>query len=209
MKGPGSGATPAVAVFCSGQGTNLQAILDAARSGKLRARVVLVVSDRATAYALTRARQAGVEARFEDPAAYPTRRAYERVLIRLCEARKVKLICLAGFMRLLSPTFVHYYRNRILNIHPALLPAFPGAHAVRDALVWGAKVTGVTVHLVDEVMDHGPILLQEALPINAHETEAALLKRLHRLEHTLYPEAIALMLAGRIRVRGRTVTSHA
>ena len=208
MKGSGRDEAPAIAVFCSGQGTNLQAILNATRSGRLRARVALVVSDKPNAYALTRARQAGVEARFEDPAVYPTRKAYERVLIRLCEARKVRLVCLAGFMRLLSPTFVHYYRNRILNIHPARLPAFPGAHAVRDALVWGAKVTGVTVHLVDEVMDHGPIVLQEALPIKAHETETALLERLHRLEHALYPEAIALMLAGRLRVRGRNVTSH-
>ena len=207
MKGSGSGV-PAIAVFCSGQGTNLQAILDATKSGRLRARVALVVSDRPNAYALTRARQADVEARFEDPAAYPTRKAYERVLIRLCESKKIRLVCLAGFMRLLSPTFVHYYRNRILNIHPALLPAFPGSHAVRDALVWGAKVTGVTVHLVDEVMDHGPILLQEALPVKPHETEAALLERLHQLEHRLYPQAIALMLAGGVRVRGRVVTSR-
>ena len=205
MKASGSGPAPAIAVFCSGQGTNLQAILDATRSGRLRARVAPVLSAKPNAYALTRARQAGVEARFEDPAAYPTRRAYERILIRLCEARNVRLICLAGFMRLLSPAFVHHYRSRILNVHPALLPAFTGAHAVRDALVWGAKVTGVTIHLVDEVMDHGPILLQEPLPIRPGETEAALLERLHRLEHRLYPQAIALMLAGRVRVRGRMV----
>ena len=209
VRGSGEARLPAIAIFCSGQGTNLQAILDAAKAGRLRARVALVISDRPHAYALTRARQAGVEARFEDPTAYPGRRAYERALIRLCEARKVRLICLAGFMRLLSPTFVQYYRNRILNIHPALLPAFPGAHAVQDALVWGAKVTGVTVHLVDEVMDHGPILLQEALSVKPHETEAALLNRLHQMEHRLYPQAIALMLDGRVRVRGRIVTSRA
>lgn len=198
---------PPVAVFCSGRGTNLQAILDACRAGRLRARVALVLTDRPDAFALTRARRAAVEARYVNPKAFPTRAAYERELIRLCDTHRVRLICLAGFMRLLSPVFVRRYRHRILNVHPALLPAFPGAHAVRDALAWGVKVTGVTVHLVDEVMDHGPILLQEALPIKPHETESALLERLHRLEHRLYPQAITLMLERRVRVIGRRVTT--
>ena len=193
----------AIVVFCSGEGTNLQAILDATRGGRLRARVALVVSDRPNAKALRRAARAGAEARYVNPHDYPTRGAYERALIRLCEARSVRLICLAGFMRILSPVFVRRYRHRILNIHPALLPAFPGAHAVRDALAWRAKVTGVTVHLVDEAVDHGPILLQEALTIKPRETEASLLTRVHRVEHRLYPKAIGLMLAGRARVRGR------
>ena len=196
---------PAIAVFCSGQGTNLQAILDAARRGSLRARVALVISDQSTANALNRARAAGVEARYVNPKAYPTRGAYERALIRLCEARGVRLICLAGFMRILSPVFVRRYRHRILNIHPALLPAFPGAHAVRDALAWGAKVTGVTVHFVDEAVDHGPILLQEAVAVRPDDTEASLLARVHRIEHRLYPEAIRLVLEGRVRMAGRTV----
>ena len=199
-------STPAVAVFCSGQGTNLQAILDAVLRGSLRARVALVVSDRPTANALRRARRAGVEARYVNPNAYPTRAAYERVLIRLCEARGVRLICLAGFMRILSPVLVRRFRHRILNIHPALLPAFPGAHAVRDALAWGAKVTGVTVHFVDEAVDHGPIVLQEAVAVRPDETEASLLKRVHRVEHRLYPNAIDLLLKGRVRLNGRRVT---
>ena len=197
--------TPAIAVFCSGQGTNLQAILDAARRGSLRARVALVISDQPTANALTRARRAGVDARYANPNAYPTRAAYERSLIRLCEARGVRLICLAGFMRILSPVLVKRFRHRILNIHPALLPAFPGAHAVRDALAWGAKVTGVTVHVVDEAVDHGPILAQEALAVRPGETEAKLLARVHRVEHALYPRAIGLVLAGRAKITGRAV----
>jgi phosphoribosylglycinamide formyltransferase-1 len=190
-------------VCCSGEGTNLQALLDAARRGRLRARVALVISDRPGARALRRAARAGVEARHVDPKRYPTRAAYERALIRLCEAREIRLVCLAGFMRILSPVFVRRYRHRILNIHPALLPAFPGAHAVRDALVWGANVTGVTVHLVDEQVDHGPILLQEAVAVRPGDTEAALLARVHRVEHRLYPRAVALMLSGRVRVHGR------
>ncbi|HEX9780069.1 MAG TPA: phosphoribosylglycinamide formyltransferase [bacterium] len=193
-------APPAVAVFCSGQGTNLQAILDAVRARRLRARVPIVISDRPNARALARAGNAG---RFIDPKGFPSSAAYEWALIRLLEAERVKLVCLAGFMRMLSPVFVRRFRNRILNIHPALLPSFPGAHAVRDALEWGAKVTGVTVHLVDEQVDHGPILLQEAVPVRSRDTEASLLRRVHAVEHRLYPEAVRLMLGGRVRVRGR------
>ena len=196
---------PAIAVFCSGEGTNLQAIFDAGRAGRLRARVALVVSDRRDARALGRARRAGVTASFLDPHAYPSRARYERALIRLCEAHRVRVVCLAGFMRVLSPVFVRRFRHRILNIHPALLPAFPGAHAIRDALAWGTKVTGVTVHLVDEQVDHGPIILQEALAIRPEDTEARLLARLHRIEHRLYPQAIRLILAGRAKVESRTV----
>ena len=194
---------PNIAVFCSGRGTNLQAILDATRTGRLRARVALVVSDRAGAPALRRAARAKADARYIDPAAHPSRADFERALLRLCTERRVGLVCLAGFMRVLSPVFVRRFRGRLLNVHPALLPAFPGAHALRDALAWGAKVTGVTVHLVDEEVDHGPILLQEAVPIRRGETEASLLRRVHRMEHRLYPRAIQLMLEGRVRLIGR------
>jgi len=192
-------------VLCSGQGTNLQAILDAARSGRLRACVALVITDRAEASALIRAARARVPAAFVNPAAFPSRAAFERQLIKMLEASGARLVCLAGFMRVLSPAFVRRFPNRILNIHPALLPAFPGAQAVRDALAWGAAVTGVTIHLVDEQVDHGPILLQEALVVRPGETEARLLARVHHLEHRLYPKAIAAMLEGRVRVRGRRV----
>ncbi len=197
---------PAVAVFCSGEGTNLQAILTAVRSGRLRARVAVVISDRPDANALARARRAGAEARCLDPRDYPTRADYERALIAQLEARHVRLICLAGFMRILSPVFVNRYRHRILNIHPALLPAFPGSHALKGALTWGVKVTGVTVHFVDTQVDHGPIILQEAVTVAPRDTEASLLKKIHRVEHRLYPKAIGLVLAGRVRSAGRKVT---
>ena len=198
-------ARPEIAVFCSGRGTNLQALLQAAAARTIHGRIALVISDRADAYALIRARRFGVSARFVDPKAYATPAAFEAALIRLCRAHRVRLICLAGFMRILSPGFVRRYRNRILNIHPALLPAFPGAHAVRDALAWGAKVTGVTVHLVDEQVDHGPILLQEAVAIRSRETESSLLARVHRIEHRLYPKAIGLVLDGKVRFSDRFV----
>lgn len=196
---------PTIAVLCSGQGTNLQAILDAARTGRLRARVALVISDRPEARALARARQGGVIACYVNPKQYPTRGRYEHALIRLLRQHRVQLVCLAGFMRILSPVFVRRFHHRILNIHPALLPAFPGAHAVRDALAWGAKVTGVTVHVVDQEVDHGPIVLQEAVAIRRGDTEASLLSRIHRVEHRLYPKSIGLMLAGRVRIVGRRV----
>jgi len=200
--------TPAIAVFCSGAGTNLQAILNACARGAIPARVALVISDRANAYALTRARRAGAPAVSLDPATFPAHAGFERELIARCRAARVRLVCLAGFMRILSPVFVRAFRHRILNIHPALLPAFPGAHAVRDALAWGVKVTGVTVHLVDEQVDHGPIVLQEPVLVRPGDTEASLLARLHRVEHRLYPRAIRLVLAGQVAVRGRRTVIH-
>ncbi len=200
-----SGRFPALGVLCSGQGTNLQAILDAARTGRLRARVAVVISDRADAPALARAKRAGVPASFVDPKAYAGREAYDRALIERLERAGVRVVCLAGFMRMLSPRFIRHFRGRVLNIHPALLPAFPGAQAIHDALAWGAKVTGVTVHLADEQIDHGPIILQEAVPIAPGETQATLLAKLHRVEHRVYPQAIQTLLDGRAAVRGRRV----
>jgi len=192
-------------VLCSGQGTNLQALLTSARAGRLGARIALVVSDRPDAQALARAKRAGVQARYVNPSHFFTRAEYERALINLLDARQIRLVCLAGFMRILSPVFVAHYPNRILNVHPALLPAFPGAHAVRDALRWGAKVTGVTIHLVDAQVDHGPILLQEAVPILAQDTEASLLARIHHVEHRVYPQVVRWVAGGRISIKGRTV----
>lgn len=196
---------PSIAVFCSGQGTNLQAIINAIRAGQLRARLAVVISDRIDAYALTRAKRAGIPARSVNPKRFPNRQGFERALIEILSAHQVRLVCLAGFMRILSPVFVRHFPERILNIHPALLPAFPGTHAIRDALAWGVKVTGVTVHLVDEQVDQGPIVLQEALAIKPGETESNLLQRLHHIEHRLYPKAIQVVLEGRVRVRGRQV----
>lgn len=167
--------------------------------------MALVLSDRPEARALRRAARAGVEARYVNPRAFPTRGRYEHALMQLLERRGVRLVCLAGFMRILSPRFIRRYPGRILNVHPALLPAFRGAHAIRDALAWGAKVTGVTIHVVDAEVDHGPIILQEAVPIRPGDTEATLLRRVHRVEHRLYPRAIQLVLDGRARIIGRRV----
>ena len=197
-----------LAVLCSGQGTNLQAILDAIRRGVLRAEVAVVISDRRQARALARARRAGVPAVVLDPAPFATRAGYDAALARAIRRTGAEWVILAGFMRILSPGFVRRFRHRILNVHPALLPAFRGAHAVRDALASGTQVTGVTVHLVDEQVDHGPVLLQEAVAVRAGDTEASLLARLHQVEHRLYPQAITNMLSGRVRITGRLVSAQ-
>ena len=186
---------PAIAVLCSGQGTNFHAILGAVKRGRLRARVAVMITDNPGAPALERALKARVPAVLIPPRRFRTRESFDRALARVIEKSRAKVIVLAGFMRILSPGFVRRFRGRILNIHPALLPAFPGAHAVRDALRAGAKVTGVTIHFVDEQVDHGPILLQERVPIRARDTEETLLRRIHRLEHRLYPAAIQMVLS--------------
>lgn len=192
-----------VGVLLSGSGSNLQAILDAAEPAEYS--VVVVVSDKADAPGLDRARRAGVEAVHVDPAAHDGREGFNAALVDALRRRNVQLVCLAGFMRILAPNFVRAFANRVLNIHPALLPAFPGAHAVRDALSWGAKVTGTTIHFVDEEVDHGPIVLQEAVGIVPGDDEQSLHERIKAVEHRLYPEAIRLFHRGRLRVEGRRV----
>ena len=191
-----------VGVLLSGSGTNLQAILDAAGA---QYEVSAVLSDRADARVLARARAAGVPAVHVDPKAHDGRDAFNAALVDVLREHNVELVCLAGFMRILGPNFVRAFENRILNIHPALLPAFPGGHAVSDALAWGAKVTGTTVHLVDEEVDHGPIVLQEAVPVEPGDTEETLHERIKAVEHRLYPQAIRLFAAGRIKIEGRIV----
>jgi phosphoribosylglycinamide formyltransferase-1 len=194
---------PAIAVLCSGAGSNLQAIMDSIKSGKLRARISVVISDKKEAFALERARKALIPVRVVLPSDFNSRQDFDRKLIDIIECYGAELICLAGFMRVLSSVFVRRFKGRILNIHPALLPSFPGAHGVRDALEWGVKVTGVTVHIVDEEVDHGPIVLQEPVHIKEGESEKKLLGRIHKVEHRLYQEAIQLMIEKRIRIKGR------
>jgi phosphoribosylglycinamide formyltransferase 1 len=191
-----------VGVLLSGSGTNLRAILDASGPDY---EVAVVVSDRADAFGLERARKAGVAAIHVDPKRSDNREAFNEALADVLREHGVELVCLAGFMRILAPNFVKAFENRILNIHPALLPAFPGGHAVRDALEWGAKVTGTTVHLVDEEVDHGPIVLQRAVSVESGDTVETLHERIKAAEHELYPQAIRLFAAGRIRVDGRRV----
>lgn len=192
-----------VGVLLSGSGSNLQAILDAAPGGGYS--VAVVASDKADAFGLERARRAGVPAVHVDPAAHEGREHFNESLIETLRKHDVALVCLAGFMRILAPNFVKAFSNRILNVHPALLPAFPGAHAVRDAITWGVKVTGTTVHFVDEEVDHGPIVLQEAVDVRPDDDEDALHERIKAVEHRLYPEAIRLFAEGKLRVDGRRV----
>jgi phosphoribosylglycinamide formyltransferase-1 len=192
-------------VLASGRGSNLQAILDAIDAGRCPARVAVVVSDRKDAAALDRARRTGIRAVHIDPRAHPDRLAFDDAIARVLDEHAVELVCLAGYMRLLSPAFVRRYPERILNVHPALLPAFPGLRAQRQALEAGVKVAGATVHLVDEGVDTGPIVLQAAVPVLGNDTEATLSARILTEEHRLYPEAIRLFADGRIEVSGRRV----
>jgi phosphoribosylglycinamide formyltransferase-1 len=192
-------------ILASGRGSNLQAILDAIAGGRCPARVAVVVSDRKDAPALDRARRAGTRAVYLDPHAFPDRVAFDEAVAAVLDEHGVALVCLAGYMRILSPEFVRRYRARILNVHPALLPAFPGLHAQRQALEHGARVAGATVHLVDEGVDTGPIVLQGAVPVLDGDTEETLSARILVEEHRLYPEAIRLFAEGRLEVTGRRV----
>jgi phosphoribosylglycinamide formyltransferase 1 len=191
-----------VAVLVSGHGSNLQALLDAAGPGSGMA-VVLVGADRPGAYGLERARRAGVETAVVRPADHPDRESFDLALRDLVAAARPDVVCLAGFMRILGPGFVRAFPDRILNTHPSLLPAFRGAHAVRDALAYGVKVTGCTVHLVDEEVDHGPVLFQAAVPVEPGDDEDSLHERIKREEHRLLPLAVRLVAEGRVRVEGR------
>jgi phosphoribosylglycinamide formyltransferase-1 len=196
-------------VLASGRGSNLQAILDAIAAGCCPARVAVVVSDRKDAAALERARRAGIRAVHLDPRAYPDRAAFDAAIADVLAGHAVELVCLAGYMRVLSAELVRRYPRRILNVHPALLPSFPGLHAQRRALDHGVKVAGATVHFVDESVDTGPIVLQAAVPVLDDDTEATLAARILVEEHRLYPEAIRLYAEGRLEVSGRRVSVRA
>jgi phosphoribosylglycinamide formyltransferase 1 len=193
---------PRVAVLASGEGTNLQALLDDPVVG---AWIVLVISDRATAGALARARTRGVRAEHVDRGAFDGRDAFDRAILERLRAERVDIVALAGFMRVLGPEIVRAYDGRIVNVHPALLPAFPGTSAVADALAWGSKVTGVTVHLVDDEVDHGPIVFQEPVRVEPDDDWDSLEARVHEAEHRLLPAAVRAIAEGRLVVNGRHV----
>jgi phosphoribosylglycinamide formyltransferase-1 len=194
-----------LAVLASGRGSNLGAILDACRRADFPARVVLAVSDRESAPALERARREGVEAVFLDPKAHGDRAAYDAALLATLEHHRPGLVCLAGYMRLLSPTFVSAWTGRLMNVHPSLLPAFPGLHPHRQALEYGVKIAGATVHFVDDGVDTGPVILQVSVPVLPDDTEDSLSARILVEEHRLYPEAIRLFAEGRLMIAGRRV----
>jgi phosphoribosylglycinamide formyltransferase 1 len=190
-----------VAVLASGSGTNLQALLD---DPVIRPWIAVALSDRADAYALERARSAGVET-IAYRAGSGGVAAFDRPLADLLLEREIEFVVLAGFMRIVGPAFVRAFEGRILNVHPSLLPSFPGGHAVADALAHGAKVTGVTVHLVDEEVDHGPIVFQEAVAIRDDDAWETLEPRIHAVEHRLLPAALRALVEGRLKVEGRRV----
>ncbi len=200
------GAPVNIAILCSGSGTNLQAIIDGVKSGSIPATIALVAGDKKDAFALERARKAGIETLVLSAKDFSSREAFDKEVARNLKKKDIGLVVLAGFMRLLSPYFIKEYENRIMNIHPALLPSFKGAHAIKDALAYGVKVTGVTVHFVDEEPDAGPIILQAAVEIKEGDTEDTLLERVHAEEHRIYPEAIKLFVEGRLKVDKRRVT---
>ncbi len=196
-----------VGVLVSGRGSNLQALLDASARPDYPAEVVVVISDRERAAALDRARAAGIEALYVNPKDFADREAFDLALVRELSARRVGLVCTAGFMRILSPAFTRAFAGRAMNIHPSLLPSFPGLHAQRQALDQGVKVTGATVHFLgDGAVDTGPIILQATVPVQADDTEDTLAARILTEEHRLYPEAVRLFAEGRLAIDGRRVT---
>lgn len=195
-----------IAVLASGNGTNLQALMDAEARGELAGgKIALVVSDNPDAYALERARDRGVKTFILEKTGFKNREEYDKAIVkRLCE-EKIELVVLAGFMRILSPYFVDEYKGRIINIHPALLPSFRGAHGIKEAYEHGVKVTGVTVHFVTKELDSGPIILQSGVEIAEDDDMDTLEEKIHKVEHRLYPEAVRLFVQGRLRIEGRKV----
>lgn len=194
-----------IAVFASGQGSNFQNLLDASRAGGLAAEIVLLVCDKPQAPVVERARQAGVECFLFDPKAYARREDYEAEIADKLNGLQVDLIVLAGYMRLLTPVLVEAYAGRMINIHPSLLPAFPGKNAIGQALDYGVKVTGATVHLVDGGMDTGAVVAQTVVEVKAEDTLESLEAKIHAAEQELYPQVVSWFAEGRIRVEGRKV----
>jgi phosphoribosylglycinamide formyltransferase-1 len=192
-------------VLISGRGSNLQAILEAIAARRLDARVAIVISNRADAPGLLRAREAGIEAVHLEARNYPDRDAYDQAIVDVLRPHGVQLVCLAGFMRVVGRVLLAAYPNRIVNIHPSLLPSFPGLHAQQQALDHGVRIAGATVHLVDQSLDAGPIVLQASVPVYDDDTVDRLAERILVAEHRLYPEAIGMLLAERWRVDGRRV----
>lgn len=194
-----------IGVLASGRGSNLQSIIDAIEQGRLAARIGLVLSNKKEAQALERAERHHLPTLFLDPALYSDRSRYDAAIVQALQAHRVELVVLAGYMRLLTTTLIHPYQDRIINIHPSLLPAFPGLHAHRQALAYGAKVSGCTLHFVDEKVDHGPIIAQAAVPVLEGDDEQTLSERILIEEHRLLPKVLQLYAAGKLKVDGRKV----
>jgi phosphoribosylglycinamide formyltransferase-1 len=198
-------STGRIAVLISGRGSNLKSLIESCDSGHIRGKVSLVVSNNPDAPGLEFARNKQIETVVLLPKQFPKREEYDQEIVQILQHRKIDLVCLAGFMRLLSPVFIRAFPMRIFNIHPALLPSFPGLHAQKQAVTHGVKITGCTVHFVDEGLDSGPIILQKTLEVLPDDTEESLSGRLLPLEHRTYVEAVQLFFEGRLKVEGRKV----
>jgi len=194
-----------IGVLISGSGTNLQAMINAIEAKRLDAKIQVVLSNRADAYGLVRAKKHGIPVEVLDHKTFPSREAFDQAVVDILRARDVELAVLAGFMRLLSPVFVAAYSNRIMNIHPALLPAFPGLHVQQKAVEHGVRFSGCTVHFVNEACDEGPIIMQAVVPVFPDDTAETLAARILEQEHRIYPRAIQLYSEGRLRIEGRKV----
>jgi len=194
-----------IAVFCSGDGSNFQAIVDAKKKGLFQADITLMVCDNPDAYAVKRAKNEGIPYLIVSRKDFSSKQALEEKIVESLEEKRIGLICLAGYMRLLSPGFVQRYAGKIINVHPALLPAFKGADAIRDAIDYGIKVSGVTVHFVTEEVDAGPIILQEVVKIEDSDSKESLEEKIHSAEHRIYPQAIKLFVENKLKITGRKV----
>lgn len=192
-------------VLASGRGSNLQAIMDAAAAGRIDAEVAVVISDHSDAYALERARQRGIPAEFVDLKSYGSKEEYEKVIVELLQRHGVELVCLAGYMRVVGAVMLNAFPDKILNIHPALLPAFQGLHGQEQAWAYGVKFSGCTVHFVDEGVDTGPIIIQAVVPVLDDDTADTLAARILEQEHVIYPKAIQRYAEGRLKIAGRKV----
>ncbi|MBO4300007.1 MAG: phosphoribosylglycinamide formyltransferase [Desulfovibrio sp.] len=194
-----------IAILASGNGTNAQAMIDKIAAGFLDAHIALVICNRPGAGVITRAAKAGLPCLVLDHKAFPDRESYDLRLVEELHKAGAELAVLAGYMRPLSAAFLQTYRGRVINLHPALLPSFPGVHGGSDALAYGVKISGCTVHFVEEKVDSGPVIIQAAVPVIAGESEESLMQRIHKMEHRIYPQAVQWLSQGRLSVEGREV----
>lgn len=194
-----------IAVFASGFGSNLQALIDFNTTGDLGGDIVLVFSNESKAFALKRAEKHKIRSAFIDPSGFANRQDFEVEILKILKGEKIDLIVLAGYMFLLTPLLISEYKNRILNIHPALLPSFEGTHGIKDAFEYGVRLSGVTVHFVDEELDRGPIIMQAPVFIGQDDSLDNFEEKIHQVEHKIYPQAVKLFCGDRLRIKGRKV----
>ena len=194
-----------IAILASGSGTNAQAMIDKAAQGALDVNIALIVCNRPGAGVIARAEKAGIPCLVLDHKTFADRESFDARMVQALREAGAELVVLAGYMRLLTPVFLEAFAGKVINIHPALLPSFPGVHGGADAVNYGVKVSGCTVHFVEEMVDSGPVLVQAVVPVNAGESEDELMNRIHVMEHRIYPQAIQWLAQGRIDVRGRQV----